>query len=99
MVLLIAQFWPAVSTSKKRTATATHGHVGIIRASSMTCGWTLHGDTEYSKCQNNVIVPCVYRGEINSDVKGSVCFVLEFALPPFSLPLPSVVQYSKQHMY
>ena len=34
-------------------------------------------------------------GEINSDVKGSVCLLLEFALPPFSPSLPSVVQFSK----
>ena len=29
-------------------------------------------------------------------VKGSVCFVLKFAFPPFPPPLPSVVQISKQ---
>ena len=32
-----------------------------------------------------------YSGEQNPWVKGSVWFVLEFALPPFSPPLPSVV--------
>ena len=34
-------------------------------------------------------------GEINSDVKGSVWFLLEFTLPPFSPTLSSVVQFSK----
>ena len=34
-----------------------------------------------------------YKAEINSDVKGFVCFVLELALPPFSPALPSVVQF------
>ena len=32
-------------------------------------------------------------------VKGSVCFVLKFALPPFSPPLPSGVRISKQNIY
>ena len=39
-----------------------------------------------------------YRGEINSDVKDSVCFVLVFALPCFSPPLPSVVQFFDSHL-
>ena len=40
-------------------------------------------------------LPCPnkYRGPGNYDVIGSVCFVLNFALPPFSPPLPSVVQF------
>ena len=33
------------------------------------------------------------------DVKGSVCFVLKLALPPFSPPLPSGVQISKQNRH
>ena len=37
------------------------------------------------------------QGEINSDGKDSVSFVLEFALPPLSLPLRSVVQFSKHN--
>ena len=40
----------------------------------------------------------IYRGEIISDVKGSGWFVLKFSLPPFSLTLPSVVQFSKQNL-
>ena len=32
-------------------------------------------------------------------VKGSVCLVLEFALPPFSPPLPSVVEVTKQNTH
>ena len=36
-----------------------------------------------------------YRGELNPWVKGSACLVLEFALPPFSPPPPSVVEVSK----
>ena len=39
------------------------------------------------------------RGDMNSDVKHSVCFVLKFALPPFSPPLPSGVQISKQNTH
>ena len=31
-------------------------------------------------------------------VKGSVCFIEKFALTPFSSPLPSGVQISKQNM-
>ena len=38
-----------------------------------------------------------YRGDINYDVKGSVCFALQFAPPPFSPPLPYVVQIPKQN--
>ena len=34
-----------------------------------------------------------YGSEGISWFKGSVCFVLKFALPPFSPPLPSGVQY------
>ena len=41
----------------------------------------------------------IYRGDINSDFKGSVCLVLEFALPPSSPPLPSVVELSKPNMH
>ena len=41
----------------------------------------------------------VYRAEINPWVKGSVCLFLEFARPPFSPPLPSVEQVSKQNRY
>ena len=37
------------------------------------------------------------QGDIDSDVKGSVCFASEFALPPFSLPHPCVVQFSKHN--
>ena len=44
-------------------------------------------------------VLCTYRGEIISNVKGSGWFVLEFALPPFSPPLPSVVQISKHYTH
>ena len=32
-------------------------------------------------------------------MKGSVCFVLKFALPPFSPPLPSGVQIAKQNKH
>ena len=39
-----------------------------------------------------------YRGEQNPWVKGSVCLFIEFELPPFSPPLPSVVQFSKCNM-
>ena len=35
------------------------------------------------------------QGRENPWIKGSVCLVLEFALPPFS-PIPSVVEVSKQ---
>ena len=41
----------------------------------------------------------MYRGLGIYDVKGSVCFVLKFALPPFSPPLPSVVEISKQNRH
>ena len=41
----------------------------------------------------------LYRGEQNPWVKGSACIVLEFALPPFSPPLPSVVEVSKQNRH
>ena len=34
-----------------------------------------------------------FRGKIIFDVEGFVSFVLKFALPPFSPPLPSVVQF------
>ena len=40
-----------------------------------------------------------HRGELNPWVKCSVCFVLEFALPPFSPPLPSVAEVSKQNRH
>ena len=40
-----------------------------------------------------------YRAEGISWVKGSVCFVLKFALPPFSFPLPTGVQISKQNKH
>ena len=40
-----------------------------------------------------------YRGEVISWVKGSACFVLKFALPPFSPALPSGVQISKQNTH
>ena len=33
------------------------------------------------------------------EVKGSLCFVLKFALPPFSPRLPSEVQISKQNRH
>ena len=39
----------------------------------------------------------IYRAGAISWVKGFVSFVLKFALPPFSPPLPSVVQFSKQN--
>ena len=39
------------------------------------------------------------RGQSISWVKGSVCFVLKFAFPPFSPTLPSGVQISKQNMH
>ena len=41
----------------------------------------------------------VYRDEQNPWVKGSVCLFIEFALPPFSPPLPSVVEISKQNRH
>ena len=41
----------------------------------------------------------MYTGEVISDVKGSVCFVLKFALPPFSPPPPYVVQLSGQNRH
>ena len=40
-----------------------------------------------------------YRGLGIYDVKVSVCFVLKFALPPFSPPLPSVMQFSEQNKH
>ena len=39
-----------------------------------------------------------YLAKKGSWVKGSVWFVLKFALPPFSPPLPCGVQISKQNM-
>ena len=45
-----------------------------------------------------VLVLKKYRPESISWVKGLVCFVLKFALPHFSPPLPSGVQISKQNM-
>ena len=41
----------------------------------------------------------LYTGAGYSGMKGSVCFVLKFALPPFSSPLPSGVQISKQNRH
>ena len=41
----------------------------------------------------------LYRGEHNPWVKGLVCLGLEFALPPFSPSLPSVVEVSKQNRH
>ena len=41
----------------------------------------------------------LYRGGIISDAKCSGWFVLEFALLPFSPPLPSVVQLSEQNRH
>ena len=38
----------------------------------------------------------VYWGLVIYDVKGFVCFILKFALPPLSPPFPSVVQFLKQ---
>ena len=35
----------------------------------------------------------------NYDVKGFVCFVLEFALSTFSPLLPALVQFSKQKIF
>ena len=40
-----------------------------------------------------------YRGPGKDDVKGSVCYFWKFALPPFSPPLPSVVQFSKHNRH
>ena len=40
-----------------------------------------------------------HRGEVIYDVKGSVCFVLKFALPPISPPRPTVVHLSKQNTH
>ena len=39
----------------------------------------------------------IYSGGVNPWVKDSVCFVLKFALPPYSPPLPSGVQISTQN--
>ena len=44
------------------------------------------------------LIVFMYRAEGISWVKGSVSFVLKFALPPFSPPLPSGVQIRKQNM-
>ena len=41
----------------------------------------------------------LYRGEIIYDVKVSGFLVFKFALPPFSPPPPSVVQFSKQNLH
>ena len=41
----------------------------------------------------------MHRAQGNLWVKGSVCFVLIFALPHFSPPLPSGVQISKQNRH
>ena len=41
----------------------------------------------------------VYKGELNPWVKSYVCLVLEFALPPFSPPLPSVVEVLRQNRH
>ena len=38
----------------------------------------------------------MYRVKVFIWVKGSVCFVLKFALPPFSPPLPSGVQITNK---
>ena len=40
-----------------------------------------------------------YRSLGIYDVKGSVCFGFKFVLPPFSPPLPSVVEISKQNRH
>ena len=41
----------------------------------------------------------VYKGDIICDVEGSVSLVFKFAFPPFSPPLPSGVQFSKQNAH
>ena len=41
----------------------------------------------------------LYRAEGISWVKGSVCFVLKFAFPPFSPPLTSGVQISRHNIH
>ena len=40
-----------------------------------------------------------YMGPVNRDVKVSVLYFWKFALPPFSPPLPSVVDVSKQNRH
>ena len=40
-----------------------------------------------------------YRGGVICWVRGSVRLISKFALPPFSPPLPSGVQISKQNMH
>ena len=45
----------------------------------------------------NELVDSLGGGPHNYDVKGSLCLVLNFALPLFSLPLPSVVQFLEQN--
>ena len=40
-----------------------------------------------------------YRGRGISRVKGSVCFVLKFTLPPFSSSLSSVVEVLKHNRH
>ena len=50
----------------------------------------------YARVQVHVYV---YRGEVIYYVKGSVCFVLKFALTPFSPSLPSGVKFSIQNMH
>ena len=49
--------------------------------------------------ERNIGKEIVYRGEIIYDVKGPVCFVLEFALTPFSPPLSYMLQFSKHNIY
>ena len=46
-----------------------------------------------------LVVNALYRAQGISWVKGSVCLVLKFALPPFPPPLPSRVQIAKQNTH
>ena len=57
--------------------------------------WTSSGQ---NKLNHNLDVH-MYRGAQNPWVKGSVCLVLEFTLPPFSSTLPSVAEVSKQNRH
>ena len=49
--------------------------------------------------ESHITILYSYGGEQNPWVKGSVCSVLKFALPPFSPPLPSVVEVLKQNRH
>ena len=62
------------------------GHNGLL-SSVLPFGNKNHAKLQIAK----------YRSEVKPLVKGSVCFILKFALPAFSPPIPSEVEVSKQN--